>query len=97
MHPVLGMLCCKINTSLANIPQNTAVLAIQLLQFKKNQGVFVKHYGMPPAATKSKKLFLVQRQIQGHKVIDLGVIWQGIISGVCMPNMKSLYLTVQNL
>ena len=23
----------------------------------KNQGVFVKHYSMPPVATKSKKLF----------------------------------------
>ena len=23
----------------------------------KNQGVFVKHYGMPPVATKSKKVF----------------------------------------
>ena len=27
----------------------------------KNQGVFVKHYSMPPAATKSKKLFLASR------------------------------------
>ena len=52
---------------------------------------------MPPAATKSKKLFLAQSQ--GHKVIDndLGVIWKGIISRVCMPNMKSLPLKVQKL
>ena len=28
---------------------------------KKYQGVFVKHYGMPPAATKSKKLFLASK------------------------------------
>ena len=28
---------------------------------KKNQGVFVKHYSMPPVATKSKKLFLASR------------------------------------
>ena len=28
---------------------------------KKNQGVFVKHYSMPPAATKWKKLFLASR------------------------------------
>ena len=26
--------------------------------YRKNQGVVVKHYSMPPAATKSKKLFL---------------------------------------
>ena len=35
----------------------------------KNQGVFVKHYGMPPAATKSEKLFLASRsksRSQGH-------------------------------
>ena len=31
------------------------------------------------------------------KVTDLGVIWKGIISGVSMPNMKSLSLTVQKL
>ena len=52
---------------------------------------------MPPAATKSKKLFLASSQNQGHKVIDLGVIWKGVISGVCMPNIKSLSLTVQML
>ena len=28
---------------------------IYSFDLKKNQGVFVKHYGMPPAATKSKK------------------------------------------
>ena len=35
----------------------------------KNQGVFVKHYGMPLAATQSKKLFLASRsksRSQGH-------------------------------
>ena len=52
---------------------------------------------MPPAATKSKKLFLASSQSQGYKVIDLGVISKGVISGVCMPNMKSLSLTVQKL
>ena len=31
----------------------------------KYQSVFEKHYNMPPAATKSKKLFLVSRS-QGH-------------------------------
>ena len=35
----------------------------------KNQVVFVKDYGMPPVATKSKKLFLASRsksRSQGH-------------------------------
>ena len=30
-------------------------------------------------------------------VIDLGVIWKDFISWVCMPNMKSLSLTVQKI
>ena len=29
---------------------------------------------------------------RGHKAIDLGVIWKGFISRVCMPNMKCFYL-----
>ena len=40
-----------------------------IYKLKKNQGVFVKHYSMPPAATKSKKLFLASRsksRSQGH-------------------------------
>ena len=48
-----------------------------------------KHYA--PAATKSKK---GRRSSEGHKVIDLGVIWNSIISWVYMPNMKLLTLTV---
>ena len=53
---------------------------------------------MPPAARKSKlAIFLYKGHSQGHKVIDLGVIWKGIISGLCMPNMKSRYLTAQKL
>ena len=31
-----------------------------------------------------EKLFTEKGQSQGHKVIDLGVIWKGIISGVCI-------------
>ena len=50
---------------------------------------------MPQAATKSKKaIFRAKVKV---KVIDLGVIWKGIFSGVFMPNMKSLPLTVQKL
>ena len=41
----------------------------------------------------SKKLFSQKSQSQGHKVIDLGVIWKGIISWVCKPNKKFLSLT----
>ena len=40
-------------------------------------------------------------QYKGHdqdcKVIDPGVIWKGLISCVCIQNMKSLHLTVQKL
>ena len=34
---------------------------------------------------------------QGNKVINLGVIWKGFISWVCIPNMKSVSLRVQQL
>ena len=34
---------------------------MQHFTINKNQGVFVKHYGMPPAGTKSIKLFLASR------------------------------------
>ena len=40
-----------------------------LRSFKEKSRVFVKHYSMPPAATKSKKLFLAARsksRSQGH-------------------------------
>ena len=41
--------------------------------------------------------FYYKSQGQGYKVIDPGVIWKDFISWVCMPNMKSLSLTVQKL
>ena len=56
---------------------------VQLYE-KKNQGVFVKHYRYNKV---EKAIFSFKVKV---KVIDLGVIWKGIISGVCMPNMKSL-------
>ena len=62
----------------------------------KNKGVFVKHYA-PGGNKVQKSYFQFQGQSQGYKDIDLGVIWKGIISGVCMPNMKSIPLTVQKL
>ena len=63
--------------------------------YKKIKGVIVKHYSMPPGGNKVEKaIFSFKVKV---KVIDLGVIWKGIISGVCMPNMKSLSLTVQML
>ena len=40
----------------------------------------------PPLATSQKSYFYFGK---GHKVIDL-VIWKAIISGVCMPNIKSV-------
>ena len=42
-------------------------------------------------------LFLYKGHGQGHKVVDLGVIWKGFISWVCMQIMKSLSFTVQKL
>ena len=45
-----------------NIGFNTAYFLHSAIDVcVKKQGVFVKHYGMPPAATKSKKLFLASR------------------------------------
>ena len=53
----------------------------------KNQGVFVKHYA--PGGNKVQKA-IFSFKVKGH--------WcEGIISGVCMPNMKSLSHTVQKL
>ena len=43
------------------------------------------------SAKKSEKQFLHK----GHNAINLGVNRKGIISGVCMPNMKSLFPRVQ--
>ena len=62
----------------------------------KNKGVFVKHYA-PSGNIVWKSYFTHEVQSQDHKVIDLGAIWKGIISWVCMPNMKPLSLTVQKL
>ena len=45
----------------------------------------------------NKKYQIGYFQYKGRKVIDLGVIWKGFISGVCMPNMKCMSLTVQKL
>ena len=53
---------------------------------------------MPPHGNKVRKSYLYHKgQSQGNKVVDLSVIWKGIISGVCMPDMKSISLTVQKL
>ena len=49
---------------------------------------------IPLAAAKSK--FAIFSHGQGHKVIDVDVIWKGFISWVCMSNMKFLSF-VQNI
>ena len=55
---------------------------------------------MRPAATESEKAILSyfkhEGQSKGHKVIDLGVIWKGIIIWEYMPNMKHLSLTAKS-
>ena len=51
-----------------------------------------------PGGNKVQKSYFKRKgQSQGHKVIELGFNWKGIISGVCMPNMKSLSFRVQKL
>ena len=45
----------------------------------------------PQQQQSPKSYFYLQGQSQSH------VIWKGVISGVCMPNMKSPSLTVQKL
>ena len=45
-------------STIATIDFFSNALILDYLAYIKYQGVFVKHYGMPPAATKSKKLFL---------------------------------------
>ena len=49
------------------------------------------------SGNKAWKALLNTKVSQGHKVIDLGVIWQGIVCCICMSNTKSLSLTVQKL
>ena len=45
---------------------------------------------------KFKKFFWHKNQSHGQKVINLGVTWEGYISGECMQNIKSLSLLVQS-
>ena len=54
----------------------------------KNQGVFVKHYIVCPRRQQNRKSYFSFKV--KVKVTDLGIIWKGIISEVCMPNMKPL-------
>ena len=55
--------------------------------------MFVKHYALGGNKVQ-KAIFSFKVKV---KVIDLDVIWKGVISGVCMPNMKSLSLMAQKL
>ena len=55
-------------------------------QHLKKMGVFVAAGGIL-VSIKSKMGFFFRVKV---KVIDLGVIWKGFISWVCMPNMKSV-------
>ena len=60
------------------------------------QDVFVKYYA--PGGNKVRKIYSwLEGKSQGHKIIDIGVIGKGIIGGVCISNMKYLFLTVQKL
>ena len=67
------------------------------LSDRKIKGCLCNTTVCPRRQQSRKSYFKLQGETQGHKVIDLGFIWKGIICGVCMPNMKSLSLTVQKL
>ena len=45
---------------------------------------------MLPIAKKSKIAIFDKGLGQVYMVVDLGVIWKGFISRVCMPNMESI-------
>ena len=86
MHAKYNVSISLIKTQAANNHSETN------LKLTKS-GVFMKYAGMP-RRPHSPKLAIFSINV---KVIDLGVIWKGFISWVCMPNMKSLSLTVQKL
>ena len=46
----------------------------------------MKHYASGGNKVRKETIFL--HKGQHHKMIDLGVMWKGIISGACMPKMK---------
>ena len=63
---------------------------------KENQGVFVKHYSMPPAATKFEKaIFSYKVKVKVTRSLTLVSFERASL--LSMPNMKSLSLTVQKL
>ena len=68
---------------------------VQFYLQKKNQDVLWNTISL--AATVWKRYFQHEGQSQGHNVIDLGVIWKGIISWVNLRNMKPLSFTVPKL
>ena len=50
-----------------------------------------------PRWQQSPNLAIFSIKVTRSLTLGLGVIWKGVISGVNMPNMKSLHLTVQKL
>ena len=79
-----------VNTNISNVwtdLHTNCQNCFAIYRIWKNQGVFVKH--CPSGNKVLKAIFHFKVKV---KVIDLG-----IISGVSMPNMKSLSLTVQKL
>ena len=69
------------------------------MQFKKIKGehdIFVKTMLMASPNFEKKK-FERGGQSQCDKCIDLGVISKGILSGVCIPNMNSLFYNLKVL
>ena len=69
----------------------------QLSKHKEERKLKVCSWKLYPRRQQSLKSYFFLGQSEGHKVIDLAVIWKGIIIWVFMPNMKPLSLTDQKL
>ena len=55
---------------------------------------YESHASVSKVIVKDKILKMqVKGHGQGHKVIELGAVWKGFISWVCMSNIKSPSLT----
>ena len=69
----------------------------QTSYYKAKNTCVLRNSYVPCGNTVWKSYFREKGQSQGHKFIDFGIIWKGILSWVCMPNMKSLSPTLQQM
>ena len=66
-----------------------------LIIFQVWKDAFLKKKNYAPSSNKVWNSYFYSIKVNG-KVNDVGVIWIGIFSGVCMSNMKYLSLTLQS-